>query len=144
MSQGLWAIGCIFKFTTTAAPAVYQTFPEVIDISWNRGSREKIDLTNHDSTPPFEEFVMGIATGAQLDITFNCIPANTVQEDLEDEWLSDTPINFRIIYNDAAETTYSFSGYVSAYNTNHNTRDAHRGSATISCTGAWSRSTGGS
>jgi len=144
MNSGLWAIGTQFKIEDRGSPGTFLDFPEVINIGWNRGTRENIDLTNQDSTPPFEEFIKGIATGAQLDISFNVIPANAVQEALEDEWLQDDPIQYRLVYNDAALTTYTFSGYLGSYNTQHNTRDAHRGSATINCSGAWTRSVGGS
>lgn len=148
MNAGLWAIGTKFLFEDRGNPGTFLEFPEVINIGWNRGTRENIDLTNHQSTPPFEEFIKGIATGAQIDITFN-VTANdpvkfAIQQQLEDEWLQDDPIQYRLIYNDPAETTYTFDGYVSAYNSNHNTRDAHRGSATIACTGAWLRTVGGS
>lgn len=139
MSSGLWAIGSQFQIEDRGNPGTYLDFPEVINITFSRGTRENIDLTNMDSTPPFEEFIKGIAQGAQLDITFNVIPANAVQEALEDEWLEDTPLGYKIIMNDGGTTTYSFEGFLGSYSTTHNTRDAHRGSATINCTGAWTR-----
>ena len=140
MSNGLWAIGSQFKIEDAANPGVYLDFPEVINISFSRGTRENIDMTNHDSTKPFEEFIKGIAQGAQIDITFNVVPGDTTQEMLEDYWLEDTPFKARVVYNDIGATTYTFDGYLGSYSTTHNTRDAHRGSATINCTGAWVRS----
>lgn len=148
MSEGSWAIGCKFQYENPSSPGVFINFPEAVNITRNMGTRENIDLTNHDSTPPFEEFVKGIATGAVLDITFNSLINNTanaiIQQDLEDIWLSETSNGFRIVLNDVALTGYLFEGFLQNVSVTHNTRDAHRGSMTIACTGAWTRFLGGS
>lgn len=144
MSEGLWAIGTKLYIEDPNTPDTYNAFPEVITLGFSRGTRENIDLTNHDSPPPFEEFVKGIATGAQLDLTFNVVPGNAVQTDLEDYWLSEVSFGVRVVYNDDNEQTYNFQAFLGAYSTQHDTRDAHRGSATLNCTGAWQRSFGGS
>ena len=144
MSQGLWAIGSKLEIEDPDTPNTFNQFPEVITMGFNRGTRDDIDLTNHDSPPPFTEYVKGFATGAEITFTFNVIPGNTVQQDLEDYWLSETPFKVRIIYNDDDQQTYSFSAHLGAYSTQHDARDAHRGNATLTCTGAWVRSTGGS
>lgn len=144
MSSGLWAIGSKLYIEDPDTPGTYNAFPEVITMGFNRGTRDDIDLTNHDSPPPFTEFVKGFATGAEINFTFNVIPGNAVQQDLEDYWLSEVSFGVRIVYNDDNEQTYTFSAFLGSYSTQHDARDAHRGNATLTCTGQWQRSYGGS
>lgn len=141
-SNGFWAIGTQLYVEDVDNLGTYFEFPEVITLGLQAGNREDIDLSSHDSTPPFTDTAKGFATGANIAFTFNYIPGNVIQNTIRDYRTLNEPFNVWVVFNDDTLNGIRFLANLASFDTQHDARDAHRGSGAFTPTGAWEDTVG--
>lgn len=138
-SDAEWSLGDHIEMET-AVPGTFVEIPEVRNITFNRGTRTRVDTSSHNSTAPYRDNVPTFFEGGQLTLDGNYLPANTVQQDLEDKTEVDTATNFRVVIEEGGgDVIWAGQGYVTSFNPTLNFEDARRFSCTIDLTGAWVR-----
>ena len=140
-SNAEWSLGDHIEMGDGATPTEgFDRVPEVRNITFNRGTRTRADVSSHDSTPPFRDNVPTFFEGGQITIEGNYLPHDTIQRAMEDKAESDTATNFKIIVEaDAGNVTWSGQAFVTSFTPTLNFEDARRFSATLDLTGAWPR-----
>lgn len=136
------AIGTTFKWNATA-------IAELKSIGGIKMSVDKIDVTSFDSDDGFKEFKPGMFDGGSIDIEGFFLPSDTAgQYAMHTDFLARTIREAIITFPTAMATTWTFNGYITAYENTDATTDGAIGfKATIGITGkptlGYSASTGG-
>lgn len=135
------AWGTTFKWNATA-------IAELKSISGVKMSVDKIDVSSFDSDSGFKEFKPGMFDGGSIDIEGFFLPSDTSgQYAMHTDFLAGTTREAIITFPTAMATTWTFNGYITAYeNTDASIDGAIGFRATIGITGkptlAYSASTG--
>lgn len=115
MSLGLNAFGTLLKRNGT-------TIAEVTDITPPNPSREEIDYTHHQSPGAWREFGKGLKDGGEVTFTINYIPTNSTHNaatGLLGDFTNNTTVDtWSVVFPDTLGTTWSFPGFVTAFETN--------------------------
>lgn len=115
MTSGISAFGTKLKRGGTAGTAI----AEVTEISGPGMSSDPIELTSHDSTSGWREFVGGLKDGGELKLKINYLPANTTQKFAAGGLLYDldagTTQSYALVFPDAATTTWTFNCIVTGF-----------------------------
>jgi predicted secreted protein len=115
----------LYKGTTTGT-----AYAQIVSLSGPGMSLDMIDVTSHDSTAAWEEVVGGILRSGEMTMEIVYDPANATHADLVDDIEARTAIVFTIEFSDAATTEWTFSGFVSGFETDM----AHDGALTATVT----------
>jgi hypothetical protein len=141
-SDAEWSLGDFIEIGDGATPTeIFTRIPEVRNITFNRGTRTRVDTSSHDSTKPYRDNVPTFFEGGQLVLDGNYLPNNSIQQMVEDRSESDLATNFKVKIEDGAgQVVWSGKGFVTSFNPTMNFDDARRFAATIDLTGQWVRS----
>jgi predicted secreted protein len=115
MSIAKNAIGSLFQIGDGASPEVFTTIPEVIRIQAPNVRFDLHDVTSHDSTGGFREFLPGLADGENATAELNWVPSNTVHKSIRVDAYAKTLRNFKIVFADdtvGADNTIVFQAYI--------------------------------
>lgn len=76
--------------------------------------RETIEVTAHNSVEAWKEFLGGLKDGGEVSLDVNYDPAlhDTLIADFDD----DEPRNYRLVFPDAAATTWTFKAILTEFN----------------------------
>ncbi len=74
--------------------------------------RDMVDATDTESPNRYREFIPGLRTGGELQLEFEERLGNASQALLYTDFASDDPVQYQVVCNDDAETTWEFYGYV--------------------------------
>jgi hypothetical protein len=103
--------GTLLKASTMASPEVYNTIPNVMNITPPSRTRKTTDVYVHDQSVPITK------TGAYepMEVTFELAwdPANTYHSQLDSDQEAKTVRNYKIILPTSPTKTMSFSATVS-------------------------------
>lgn len=94
------------------------TVAEARDITGPGMSRETVDVTTHDSTGGWREYIAGALSGGEVSFDCNFLPANATQSyaaGLIKDMVDGTLQTFTLQYTDTGTTTASFSAFVTAF-----------------------------
>jgi predicted secreted protein len=92
--------------------AGWEALAEVNSITGPSESRDTIDVTSLDSTGGYREFITGFKDAGELSFSMNM--ANAMYDKLRVDYNSDTAREYKIVLADTADSTFSFSGLVTA------------------------------
>lgn len=111
--SGINGFGTQFQRGDGAEPEVFTTIANSTNISGPGLSRETIDVTAHDSPDGWMEFLGGLKDPGEVSVDINYDPADhdTLVADFED----DDPRNYRIVFPDTGQTTWSFPGIMTGF-----------------------------
>ena len=113
MSIAIIANGTLLKKGDgTSSPETFTTIPEVMRLSGPSIRFDLLDVTSHDSSGFFREFIPGLADGDNVTADFNWRPSNTIHIDLRDDSLNRTLGNYQVVFPDTSENTLDFQSYV--------------------------------
>lgn len=98
------------KFQTDASGS-FATIAEVISIAGPGKSAKKIDVSNMDSPGAVEEFILGLISPGEVQLTLNYLPAASTHKQINSDFDARTKRNFKIIFPDTGASVWSFSGY---------------------------------
>ena len=104
--------GAIFARSADGG-ATYTTIAGVGDISGPSMSKDAIDVTSHDSTSKWREFVSGLRDGGEVSVTLIHDPEDiTNQGLLRDDFEGDAAGKYQIVYPSANAANLSFDAHV--------------------------------
>ena len=118
MSNAVFAHGTLLKAGDGAATEVFTTVAEVTDIGGPSLALDPVEVTNHDSTAGWREFIGGLLDGGEVTLTINYIPANATHNatnGLIADMTARTKRNFQLVFPDSGTTTWSFTALVTAF-----------------------------
>lgn len=134
MTSGLAAWGTLLNWDT-------EDVVELTSISGPTETLDTIDLTSHDSTLAFREFVAGLHDGGEISIEGNFIPTNGgVQHHMHEDFQSGTAKDFIIKFPAWVDTSHEYpeitgSGIITAFSPDFPFDGKISISATIKVTG---------
>lgn len=102
------AKGTVFKRGDGASSEAFTALAEMNNIGLPNRSRPMIDVTDLDSTA--REFVPGLLDSGEVTMSMNFTRDTYI--DMETDLLSDSSVNYQIVFPDTGETTIDFAGYV--------------------------------
>lgn len=140
-SEAEWSLGDYVMIGDGATPTEgFDRIPEMRVITPNWGTLEKVNVTTHDSTPPFRDRITTFAGDNTIQLEGNYLPHDTIQRAVEDLKISGTKRNFKLVVTaDDGDVIYTGEAFVTAFNFTSDSADARRLSITIEPTGAWPR-----
>ena len=118
----------------SGSPVTYNKIPEVKTFNGPGGSAQVIDVTDLSSSAM--EKLMGLADEGQLGFQINYIPANTYHAALRTARDNRTLTNFKMIFPDTGETTWTFTAYVTGFSVSGGVNGAILADVTLEITGA--------
>jgi predicted secreted protein len=117
MTSAFWAYGSALKRGDGGSPEAFTAIAEIIELSGPAMSRDDIDVTSHQSSDGYREFIPGLRDGGEVTFTANYLPTNSTQDDstgLLEGFNSDTTENFRLVLPNSLGYI-SFVGFLTAY-----------------------------
>lgn len=119
MTQAIASFGTLLKIGDGGTPENFTTIAEVQDISGPSLELDVEEVTSHDSPGGWEEVVGTILHGGEVEFDINFVPTATTHRDQTGGLLNDmknrTKRNFKLVFPDAGNTTWSFSAYVVSF-----------------------------
>jgi predicted secreted protein len=100
MTEGQKAFGTKLWIGDGASPEVFTKIDEVFNIGPVGGSKELVDMTNHDTLGYYDYLVFDLKDGKDLQIEANDIPGNVSQELVRTCEANSTKPNFKVVYRD--------------------------------------------
>lgn len=122
------AYGAILKRGAT-------TIAQVRDIGGPGVSMDTIDVTTHDSTDAWREFIAGLKDGGEVSLDLVYDPDNASQTLLRTDLDARTVNTYSITLTDATPATITFSCLVTAFEPSAAVEDELGLSATLKVTG---------
>lgn len=113
-SSAISAHGTLFQMGDGGDPETFTTVSEVIDITGPAPERATLDVTNQ-SSGQIKEYIGALIDAGKVSFDVNYIPTDATQDastGLLSLVLSGVRTNFKVIFPDAATTTWSFGGLV--------------------------------
>lgn len=113
---------------------------QVTSISGPGLSAETLDVTSHDSSGGFREFLSGVKDGGEIALDLNFDPAGATHKDaaggLLDDFLNGTAVTYVLKFSDAATTSWTVSAIVSGFEVEAPFDDKLSATATLKLTGS--------
>lgn len=133
-SSALDSQGMVIQRSNGASPEVYTAIPEVSEMSGPGGQAAEIDVTDLSSSA--KEFRMGLQDEGQVSLSLNWIPANTVHAGLRTDRSNQTLRNFKILFTDSPQTTWSFAAFVLGLEISNSVDDVVKATVTLRISGS--------
>lgn len=130
---GINAKGAELQRGDGAEPEVFTAIANCTSIEGPGLEREEIDVTAHDTTGNYMEFVPGLVDPGEVEIEVNYDPA--VHDVLVADFDDTEPRNWQLVFPDPAATTWSFSAFLSAFSPEAPVDDKLAASMTFKVTG---------
>jgi len=135
-SNAIAAIGTQFQRGDGGTPESFTIVAEITAINGPGLSLEFLDITHMQSDDEYREVLPSFKDAGEISLDLNFVPSDSTQQDLMTDFNNRTKRNFKIIFPDAGNTTWSFSGYVTGYSISGSVGDKWSGSITIKVTGS--------
>lgn len=116
-SNAFWAYGSLLQLGNGATPEVFSTIAEVRDITPPPMERDTIDVTSHDSTGGWKEYIGGWRDGGEVEFECNWLPTNTTQDGVSGllaTFADNVTHNWKIVLPNAIATV-TFAAFLSKY-----------------------------
>jgi predicted secreted protein len=110
MSDAIAGVGAQFKRGDGDSNETFTAIAEINSISGPDKSRGSIDVTNLDSTGGYREFIMSFRDGGQVSLNMNF--SRDGYDSMNDDFETDTSVNYQVVMPDTGATTFEFAGYV--------------------------------
>lgn len=109
--SGRNAFGTLFQRGNGGSPETFTTVANVTNISGPNRTRAVIDVTAHDSTDGWMEFLGGLKDGGEVSLEINYDPAESTHA-LDSDFDDDEPRNYRLVIlpDTADEHTWALTG----------------------------------
>lgn len=114
MTSATSGYGTLLKEGDAGSPESFTTIAEVRTLTGPSSTMSPIDVTNHQSTSGWREFVAGLLDGGQVTMEVNYLPANATHNasaGFLNTFENKTSRNFLLRFPDAAGTTWAFTGF---------------------------------
>jgi predicted secreted protein len=135
MSIALIATGALLQVGDGASPENFATVPEVHRLSGPDVRVDLIDVSSHDSSGGFREYLPGFKDGDNVQAEVHWVPSNTVHKGIRTDAYAAALRNYHIIFPDATDNTVTFACYVQGFPPQSNAGDALRNTLNLKITG---------
>ena len=118
MTIAIDAHGTLLKLGDGGGPEVFTTVAEVTDISGPSMTLDPIDVTSHDSTAAYREFIGGLLDAGEVTLTINYVPTAGTHDattGLIADMVARVVRNFQLVFPDSGTTTWSFAALITAF-----------------------------
>jgi predicted secreted protein len=139
MSEATSGIGTQFKIGDGATPETFTTVAEVKSIEGPELSLDLMDVTNMDSPSYYREVLPGFKNAGEVTLELNFLPAHSTHNavtGLLSKFEGRTLRNYKIVFPNIGNTTWSFAGYVTKFSPTANFDEPLNAAVTITVTGA--------
>lgn len=130
------AKGAILAVNTVAAPTVYTTIPGVKDFNLPIGTADQIDVTSHDSSGGYKEFVNGLMESAEISVPTVWDGSNAQHAALVAALQAGTVLGYKITGKESTPKTYTFQALVKSIDISWPVAGAQEATLVIKPTGA--------
>lgn len=138
-SAAIFAQGTLLQIGDGATPTEgFTTIAEVLDISGPELTQNTSDVTNHDSPGGWQEFIGTILSGGTVTFDVNWQPVEPTHSQSTGvifDLKSRTKRNFKIVFTDSGNTTWTFTALVTNFTPGAPVQDKLLGSVTLQITG---------
>ena len=135
-TQGTSGFGTLLQRGDGATPTeAFTTVAEVTNLSGPSEGLEVIDATHMESPSSYREYLPSLLDSGEITFDLNFLPAVAAQTGVRTDMLNRTKRNWQIVFTDSGTTTYSFAGFVTAFEPSAQIDDKLSASATIKVTG---------
>jgi predicted secreted protein len=118
-SGAIHALGTFLQIGDAATPTEgFTTIAEVNDLGGPSLTLETIDVTSHDSSNGWREFIGGLLDGGEVSFTINYIPTNATHNNtsgLIADLRNRVVRNFQLVFPDGGSTTWVFAALVTSF-----------------------------
>jgi predicted secreted protein len=112
-SGAVLAQGTLFKIGNGASSEVFTTIPECIKLACPNQKFDILDVTSHDSSGGYREYIPGLIDGENAQADVNMIPSNATHILCRTNALARTKTNFQIIFpGGGTGAQVAFAGYL--------------------------------
>ena len=87
-------------------PEGFTSLAEVFSINPPARTRETVDASHMLSEEKFREHIAGMRDSTEAEIGLNYIPGGTAWDELNEDYMSDTPVNYQITFPNAATVIF--------------------------------------
>ncbi|MFA5162091.1 MAG: phage tail tube protein [Elusimicrobiales bacterium] len=115
MSEAISGFGTKLKMGDGASPEVFSDIAAVSKVGGPGVSLDTIDVTADDSPGGYKEYAAGLLDAGEIKLELNFLPANASQTGLLTALTSRAAKNFKLVFPDTANTTWSFSAFVTNF-----------------------------
>lgn len=132
------AFGTLLKLGDGASPEVFTTIAGVTNVGGPALGLDTVEVTSHDSTDGWEEFVGGILRSGEVSLDINYDPAGVTHDattGLIADMVARTVRNFELIFPDDVATTWDFAALVTGFEPGAPVDDKLSASVTLKVTG---------
>lgn len=136
---GKYAQGTLLQLNTTGS--TYVTVAEITGVEIELGDSDEIDVTSHDTSGSYREFIAGFTDGSVVNFELNFLPGSSTHDQSATGLMGikGTNKNWRIVLPASASATqmrFAFAGYVRGLTINAPHGDKLTGSGSIKINGA--------
>jgi predicted secreted protein len=117
-SQAIFAQGTLLKIGDGALSESFTTIAEVKSIDGPQFDTDDVDVTTHDTSDGFHEYIAGLKEGGELGFDINFVPnhaTHSLATGLLGRYMEDGDKrhNFQVVFPDT--TTWTIPGYVKSF-----------------------------
>ena len=136
--MGISAFGTLLKIGDGGSPESFTTVAEVSSIGGPTLSLDPIDVTSHDSTGGWRQFVGGLLDGGEVSLEINYDPVGATHDastGLIADMVARTLRNFQLVFPDTGNTTWTFAALITAFEPSEPIDDKLSASVTLKVSG---------
>lgn len=129
------AIGTLLQKGNGASPEVFTTVATVGNITGPGLKGDTIDVTNHDNTTMYKEFIVGLKEGGDVKFVLYFDPTETTHTGLITTFENRTVSNWKLELPVSPAQGWSFAGVVTAFDNKFDVNGAIMADVTIKVSG---------
>lgn len=130
------AKGAILAVNTVALPTTYTTIPGVKDFTLALGSPDQIEVTSHDSSGGYKEYVSGLMESKEITVPIVWDGANAQHAALLAALQASTTLGYKITGKEATPKTYTFNANITGLDISWEVHGAQEATLTLKPTGS--------
>ncbi|MGE5553295.1 MAG: phage tail tube protein [Betaproteobacteria bacterium] len=139
MSNAISAFGTLLKIGDGATPTEnFTTIAEVTNISGPGFALETAEATSHSSPGGWREYIATLLDAGEVTFDINFLPTDPTHgysTGLLRDMVNRTKRNFKLVFPDASNTTWTFAAFVTGFEPSEPIDDKLSASVTLKITG---------
>lgn len=139
-SPAVSAFGTLVKIGDGATPTEnFTTIAELRKVGGPKLKLETIDVTVHNTTEPWRQFIGGLLDGGEVSLDLNFIPTDGTHDPstgLLSDMINRVQRNFQIVFPDDDTTTWEFTALVTGFDMNSEPAGVLMATVTLKLTGS--------
>src|ERR1700681_1253297 len=109
------ANGTLLKIGDGTGTEAFTTVPEVMKLSGPTSKFDLMDVTSHDSSGYYREFIPGLLDGDTVKAEINMRFSNTLHKGIRVDNAAATKRNFKIVFPDSSDNTCLIATYITGF-----------------------------